>query len=1270
MERYQRVRAVFDEAVLIEPPARNAYLDRTCGDDIALRSEVIRLLVAHENAGSYLDRPFGVWPSSLDDEPFGGTDRFRVVNRLGAGGMGVVYEVEDGVRSEIVALKTLRRTSAANVYRLKQEFRSLADVTHRNLACLYELFVEDDRCYFTMELVRGVSFVDYVRGVDGATASRDRLVDALRQLIDGVSALHRKGKLHRDIKPSNVLVTSDGRVVILDFGLIAEVATASAGEGRHVRGGTPAYMSPEEAAGSLPSDASDWYGVGVTLYEALTGRIPFDGRASDILMRKATTDPLPPVDIAPARVPQDLSDICMGLLQRSPERRLNGAAVLAALSGDTWPASASQAATSQDTPFVGRQRELQALDDARDEVSRGAAKVVAVYGPSGIGKSALVRRFLTEAVAQGDVVVLAGRCYENETVPYKALDGVIDDLSRYLGSLQPGYIEALLPSDIFALARVFPVLLQVDGVIRACRNQPFEDVDPLRVRGRAFDALGAMLRGLASRGPLVVWIDDLQWADADSIVVLEELLGTHNPPAILMVLSFRSEEIGDKPFLRSLLDRARPALFLEPMTAVEAQMLIRGMLPDASTLTDQDELQMTREAAGSPFVLEQLALHAAGAGSGGVTETPTFARMFDARLEALSLGARQFLETLVICGRPMAPEIVCDACGIARDRQSLVVMLRASRFIRSSGSAVRVEAYHDRIREVICERLAPDATRQIHLRMAASLVARRSDDCEALFEHYRGAGDAATAAVQAGLAGQKAATALAFDRAASFYAHALELSPSSGDAQAWREERATALANAGRPADAAEAYLRAAEGAERGRNVELQRRAAEQFLTGGYIDRGLDLIQRVLERVDLTPARNPLTAMLWLLWRRARLDWRGSAFVPKRIEDVDPNVLLRLDTCWAAAIGLGLVDLISASNFIARHLHLALDAGELSRIARGMALESAARQTDWPFRRTGARLAQRARALASETGTPQAIALELLADGVAACATGKWKRARIASEESLAILRDRCVGVTWELTIAQNVFIWSLMYLGELGEVCRRVPPLLAEARRQGNRYLATELCTRSNFVWLAADDPDGGEREVQEAVALWSQKGFHRQHYSAMLARVQTALYRGDGETAWRLLREHESRLRGSMLRRVQVLRVEWLYLRGRSALAVASADRSRNRFVSLARRDARRIARERMPWSNPIALLLDAAVASLEGRHAAALRGLEDAAAQFDHAEMALYAAVTRRRISALRQDDRGRQLREEADAWMAAQHVRNADGLTRMFAPGFPD
>ena len=172
------------------------------------------------------------------------------------------------------------------------------------------------------------------------------------------------------------------------------------------------------------------------------------------------------------------------------------------------------------------------------------------------------------------------------------------------------------------------------------------------------------------------------------------------------------------------------------------------------------------------------------------------------------------------------------------------------------------------------------------------------------------------------------------------------------------------------------------------------------------------------------------------------------------------------------------------------------------------------------------------------------------------------------------------------------------MYLGELGEVSRQVPALLADARSRGNLYLATELCTRSNYVWLAADDPDEGERETIESIARWSHKGFHRQHYSAMLARVQTALYRGDAEAAWRLLAEQESVLRRSLLTRVQVIRIESLYLRARSALAMAGSERE---LPPIPVRGPRRSAAHRRESAchGPIRLrlLLRAGIAYLEG-------------------------------------------------------------------------
>jgi serine/threonine protein kinase len=1269
-DRHRRLRAVFDEALLQEPSGRAGFVRAACVNDPDLMPEVMRLLAAHEDTRSFLEHPPWLPASAIqDEEHFPGTSRFWVLRQLGVGGMGAVYEVHDRERDEIVALKTFLRTGAADLYRLKREFRSLADVTHPNLACLYELFVEDERCFFTMELVRGLNFVDYVRGADRTRRFHDRLLPALGQLIDGVAALHARGKLHRDIKPSNVLVTPEGRVVILDFGLITELLPLHAGEASHVKGGTPAYMAPEETSDGVPSEAGDWYGVGMTLYEALTGTVPFAGTLTELLISKRTIDPLPPVDVVPG-IPANLNAVCMGLLCRDRSQRLSGPAALREL--DREPGPPATPARLRETPFVGRASQLHVLNEAFRRVTSGNAAAVSVSGPSGIGKTALIRHFLGQ-VAGADVVVFSGRCYENESVPFKAVDGVIDDLSRHLASIPQPEVESLLPPDVAALTRVFPVLLQVRAIAALRRVRTLGSADPFTLRRRAFSTLRELLGRIANRRRLVVSIDDLQWADADSAVLLEDLLWPPFAPAMLTLLSFRSEETAGKAFLRALLDRAGrdiwSAIALDPLIDDEARTLIGALVPADAMLDEDGRRQLTREAAGSPFVLEQLARYA-GLRIPGPGQPPTFADMFAARLESLSPDAHRLLETLAICGRPMPSDVVCDASGVAGERQSLIATLRASRFIRSSGSSERIETYHDRIREVLTANIAPDAAGEIHGRIVKVLIARGSDDCEALFEHYHGAGDKDNAAIQAGLAGDKAATSLAFDRAASFYRHAVALAPASSPVGLWKEGFASALANAGRPTEAAAAYMQAAAGATGAQRVELQRRGAEQFLVGGYIDRGLDQIRTMLADLGMKVPGSPRAALLPLLWRRARLRWRGLHFASRPADQVDAETLLRVDACWSAATGLLLVDMISAVAISARHLLIALDAGEPYRLARAMALESMARAAYPSGRALSRRLVEQSKELAKSVGQPHAIGLSRLADAMIAISLGQWKSALTLSEDALGFLRDQCIGVTWELNMAQNVVIWALMYLGELGEVSRRVPPLIASARRSGNLYITTELCTRSNYVWLAADDPDEGERVAIESIGRWSHTGFHRQHYSAILARIQTALYRGDAALAWRLLEDLDRILHHSYLRRVQVLRIESQYLHGRGGLAMAARYGPRRRFRSAARIAARRIASERMPWSDPIALLLEAGLAHLEGNAPLALQHLHDAAVRFDAADMKLYLAVTRRRIGDLQNDAAGRALKREAEEWMAAQDIKNPGAMTRTLAPGFPD
>ena len=213
--------------------------------------------------------------------------RFRIVRKLGAGGMGVVFEAVDPERGARVALKTLRSVEPRAAQRFKNEFRSLADLSHPNVIELYELFATDDRLFFSMQLVHGVDLLHWVHAPGSHTVwSTDggdsppipdygRLGEALRQVVLGVDAIHQHGKLHRDLKPANVLVREDGTVVVLDFGLVRDAGND--GDGLTVSGtilGTPAFMSPEQADGKSLTPASDWYAVGVMLYLALTGRLP------------------------------------------------------------------------------------------------------------------------------------------------------------------------------------------------------------------------------------------------------------------------------------------------------------------------------------------------------------------------------------------------------------------------------------------------------------------------------------------------------------------------------------------------------------------------------------------------------------------------------------------------------------------------------------------------------------------------------------------------------------------------------------------------------------------------------------------------------------------------------------------------------------------------------------------------------------------------------------------------------------------------------------
>jgi serine/threonine protein kinase len=1251
---------------------------------------------------------------------FFGTERFALRRRLGAGGMGVVHEAHDRRMDKIVALKTLTRAEAAHIYRFKREFRTLADVSHPNLVSLYELMSEGDHWFFTMELVKGVTFIQYVRpeipiapdrsvndtlpavrsrpvresNSEAETEEFDsshislesgeiplreaasqfnlsnykldeaRLRSAVRQLAEGVNRLHEMGKLHRDIKPSNVLVDGDGRVVILDFGLVEDVEPELH---ETLLAGTPDYMAPEQGAQMAISKASDWYSVGVMLYQALTGRLPFKGKFFEVMLRKQTRDPIQPVEINPD-APQDLNTLCMKLLRRDAEARPTGREVLRALGVKH---TNGLPAASADATFIGRERPLAELHDAFRATGEGQTVAVYIHGSSGMGKTALVRNFLDQIKREANVMVLQGRCYERESVPYKALDGVVDNLSKHLTSMHQRRVAALLPRDVLALARVFPVMLQVDAIFNARAARP-ETADLFTLRRQAFGALRELLARIAKRQPLVIYIDDLQWADADSTFLLEDLLRPPDAPALLLIASFRAEDVESKPFLKQFLQRAGGEtcreLFVGPLPGGEARELTHALLESAGVRGEFSIEAIIREAAGSPFLLEQLT-HYAMMSEPGATIGITLGAMLEERIKQLPAGSKEFLDTLAVAGRPVNEDVAVSAAGSQGQDQQLLNALRTAQLVRSGGTGYGVELYHQRIGETLAALLAEDERRQIHRRLAQALEARGLDDPEALYEDYLGAGEKDRAAIHAEAAARKATSALAFDRAALFYRHAIELMPGAPNAVDLKIRLGDALANAGRPAEAAKEYLEAAKTTAASRALELQQVAGAQLLMGGHIKEGLEVFRTVLEASGFKLARGPRRALLSLVLRRLLIRMRGLEFTERDATQIPAYELLRIDVCHVVAAGLGAVDLIRAADFQAQHLLLALRAGEPVRASRAISFEAAQVATrGGPVRKRAAPILAKAEALAARLGQPHAIGLSFWAGGVAAYSMGEWKRAAERCERAAEILREECTGVMWELTVANRFLLAALLYLGDIAEISRRVPVLLSTALEQGNIFAATDLRTRLNLLWLAADSPDRARQEVIDALQQWTHEGFHLQHYTSLHALTQIELYTGDGEVAWKHFAGQWKALRRSMLLRVQALRIEAWFLKARTALSAAAVSpQDRATLIKVADRLAAKIEREEMAWSQPLAATIQAGVAALRGDEARVPVLLVAALAGFEKADMALYAAAARRLLGQVTPGDEGRQLVAQADQWMQRQQIKNPARMAIMLAPG---
>jgi eukaryotic-like serine/threonine-protein kinase len=339
-ERYKRVDQILQEALSHSPDSLESFLEKACAGDDDLRREVASLIAHERQAGSLMNPPvpLAIVAHQAEEQDFSGhtLSHYRIVKKIGEGGMGVVYRAEDVRLKRTVAVKILpadRVSDAQRKRRFVKEARAASALKHPNIVTIYEIDQTEGVDFIVMEYVAGQTLD---RQIPRKGMPSGRVLELGIQMADALAAAHSAGVIHRDLKPSNVIVSDSGQAKILDFGLAklveraevdpqgdspADMPESSLHTGEGMILGTVAYMSPEQAQGKKVDARSDIFSFGAVLYEMVTGRRAFEGdSAASTLAAIVRDEPKPLCEIVPA-VPADFDKVIRRCLRKDPDRR-------------------------------------------------------------------------------------------------------------------------------------------------------------------------------------------------------------------------------------------------------------------------------------------------------------------------------------------------------------------------------------------------------------------------------------------------------------------------------------------------------------------------------------------------------------------------------------------------------------------------------------------------------------------------------------------------------------------------------------------------------------------------------------------------------------------------------------------------------------------------------------------------------------------------------------------------------------------------------------
>jgi len=730
-------------------------------------------------------------------------ERYELRAELGRGRMGVVYRVWDTLLEREVALKVLSEAGLGKEgqVRFRRESRVLARLKHPNIVTLYEIGERSGVPYIAMELVEGRN-LSQISHLDIPQA-----LDIVMQMCAALEHAHRQGVIHRDIRPENVMLTRDGTVKVLDFGLARIIERASlTGSGELI--GTPLYMSPEQVRGGAVDHRSDLYALGAVLYKLVAGRPPFQGDPWQVIRAHLEDSPPSPRLLNPA-VSSALERTILKLLAKSPQERFSSAAEAGEALGELLredvisPAVAAppKVAAAQ---LVGRDEELRRLAHRwRGVLEERESHLVFLCGEPGIGKTRLAEEFISHVQRQpSEVLILQGSCREPLMgVPYAPWTNA---LRGYLRTFPDEEMQEVVGAEAAGLARLVPELLERFPLA----PQPLPALDPQAERQRLFDQVAGFLLRLSQSGPLLFLLDDLHWADAASLELLEHVLQRTEGGQVLLLGTYRDEEVGAEHPLRKVQRRMRrtqrtSTIALSRLDAVTVEQLVKVLMGGQEINPDLAET-IYRETEGNPLfakemlnaLLEEGEIRLTAAGwerwrKGDLIVPGSVQAVLDRRLDRLSEGCRNVLMQASVMGQ----EFDFDVLGVlvSLGEEELLDLLdealetRLVNEVRIGEQEVH-RFHHALVARVLYERLSSRRRALLHRRIGRimellyvqDLAARADELAYHFFQGVRGDQGREEALHYSLLAAKRAESVYANQEAAHHYRRALSLLSGSG----------------------------------------------------------------------------------------------------------------------------------------------------------------------------------------------------------------------------------------------------------------------------------------------------------------------------------------------------------------------------------------------------------------------------------------------------------------------------------------------------------